>query len=430
MIQRDGRLIGEQREPGRGIRLPQSAARAILALVLIVTFSAGAGVERLGLLGEDDAGATSSLTELPAFQALQGTWNSIHSQYVDESAIDDEQLIYGAASGMVEALGDTGHSRFVPEDQVAAYEEALQGELVGIGLQIEFSSRNPVILAAIDGSPASEAGLTGDDVILEVNGERTDGMSQFELSEVLRGEEGTTVDLTIERPADARTFTVTLERRRIEIEPVTWTMLPKNVALIRISQFSAETTELLVDALTSARERGATGLIVDLRDNPGGYTSQAIGVTSQFLAEGKTVFNVQERGGNVYAKSTIGHGAAVDLPMIVLINGGSASAAEIVASSLQDNGRALLVGETTYGTGTQLEHIDLGDGSLLVLGTTLWLTANGEQAWHVGIEPSIEVLQQPDVEPLRPTESGDVSAEALNTTNDLQIKRAFDELTS
>jgi carboxyl-terminal processing protease len=401
----------------------------VLGLVLIATFGAGAGAERVGIIGGGDAGASSSMMDQPAFQAFQQTWDLIQSDYVDESAIVDEKLIYGAAAGMVAALGDDGHSRFVPKDEAEAYYEALKGELVGIGVQIDMSSGRPVIVAALDGSPAAEAGVEGDDVLVEVDGQTTDRMSQLDLFQLLRGDEGTTVEITLERPREDRTYTVSLVRSRISIEPVTWTMLPSQVALVRIAQFSENTTDRLREALTDARGQGATAIVLDLRDNPGGYTNEAVGVAGQFLPDGTTVFNVEDREGRIEAKRTEGEGLALDMPLVVLINGGSASAAEIVASALRDNDRALLVGETTYGTGTQLLPMELSDGSLLVLGTSLWLTADGEQVWHTGIEPAIEVELSAGGDQVRPGALNLTSQSALAAAGDVQLQRAFETLT-
>jgi carboxyl-terminal processing protease len=413
-------LNGSARVDKANGRLGSRFKHLLLIVTLAVTFGAGAGAERTGLLG-GDAGASSSMSEQPAFQTFQQTWDLIHTDYVDEGAIDDEKLLYGAAAGMVDALGDDGHSRFVPKDEAKAYYEALKGELIGIGVQIDYSMGRPVIVTAIDGSPAAEAGILGDDVLVEVDGKSTERMSQLDLFELLRGDEGSNVELTFERPSENRIYTVTLERRRITIEPVTWAMLPEQVALVRISQFSDDTTARLREVLTDLREQGATAIVLDLRDNPGGYTAEAIGVTSQFLPEGATVFKVQNRDGQTIEKTTEGGGLATDLPLVVLINSGSASAAEIVASALRDNGRALLVGETTYGTGTQLLPKELGDGSLLVLGTTLWLTPNGDQAWHIGIPPTIEVEQPVGADEIRPDAGDTDSVMDLAGSSDAQL---------
>jgi carboxyl-terminal processing protease len=405
------------------------ASRFAMAAVLVATFGAGIGAERYGLSDGSNAGASSSFTDLPAFETLQQTWDLIHSDYVDESAIDDEALIYGAAEGMVDSLGDTGHSTFLSPDQAKAWRDSTRGELIGIGIQVDFTSGRPVVISPLEGSPAEEAGVKPDDVITGVNGKSTEGMTQVDLFQELRGDEGTTVEVTFERPSEGRNFTVTLERRKIGIEPVSWTMLPGNVAYIRIAEFIVGTTDGVKAALTEAKAQGATSMVLDLRDNPGGLVFEAIGVASQFLPEGKAIYLYQEREGDPRPINTVGIGLGTDLPMAVLINKGSASAAEIVASALQENGRAESVGETTYGTGTVLSPIELKDGSMVVLGTALWLTADGDQLWHVGVAPTIPVDLPADAQVSRPSGLGNASVDQITSGDDTQLARAYAEVT-
>jgi carboxyl-terminal processing protease len=395
---------------------------------MVATFGAGIGAERYGFSDQPDAGASSSFTELPAFETLQKTWDLIHSDYVAVDDVDDEALIYGAASGMVDALGDTGHSTFLDPEAAQAWRQSSRGELVGIGIQVDYSDGRPVVLVPLDGSPADEAGIKSEDVILAIDGVSTDGMDQTQIVQHLRGDEGTTVELTLERPAEQREFTVKLERRKITFEPVTWTMLPGNVAFIRILQFIVGTTDGVEQAVTEAKAQGATAIVLDLRDNPGGLVFEAIGVASQFLPEGQVIYQIQEREGEPRPINSVGIGVATDLPMVVLIDGGSASAAEIVASALQENGRAETVGETTYGTGTVLTPMELEDGSMVVLGTALWLTAHGEQMWHVGVAPSIPVELADGVEQLRPDTIGTLTAAEIEQGSDAQLARAYAEV--
>jgi carboxyl-terminal processing protease len=405
------------------------ASRLALVAVLVATFSAGIGAERYGLNDGSEAGASSSFTDLPAFATLQQTWDLIHSDYVDESAIDDEALIYGAAAGMVDSLGDTGHSTFLTPDEAKAWRDSSRGELVGIGVQVDYTSGRPIVISPLEGSPAEEAGVKSDDVITAINGKSTEGMTQADLFQVLRGDEGTTVEITFERPSEERSYTVTLQRRKIAIDPVSWTMLPGNVAFIRIGEFIVGTTDGVKAALTEAKEQGATSIVLDLRDNPGGLVFEAIGVASQFLPEGKAIYLFQEREGDPRPINTVGVGLGTDLPMAVLINKGSASAAEIVASALQENGRAESVGETTYGTGTVLSPIELEDGSMVVLGTALWLTADGDQLWHVGVAPTIPVELPEAAQAMRPSALGGVSVDQITGGDDTQLARAYAEVT-
>jgi carboxyl-terminal processing protease len=416
--------VAEPGPPRAGTKPSTLFARLALAVAFVATFGAGLGAGQMVLLRASGAGASSSMVDHPAFRTFQTAWNLIHERYVDEGAIDEEAMIYGATEGMVDALGDTGHSRFLPPELASLYIDALRGEFIGIGLELDHSLEQPVVIAPIDGSPADEAGVRSRDVLLEVNGKPTRGMAPTELFTELRGEEGTTVELTFERPEEDREYTVTLERRRIEIDPVTWAMLPEHVALIRIADFSRHAAVELRRALEAVAGQGATAIVLDLRDNPGGYTDVARAVASEFLDEGVTIYQTRNRDGETTTIDALGGGRATDIPVVVLINGGSASAAEIVASALRDNGRAELVGEATFGTGTQLSPIGLDDGSILVLGTELWLTAGGEQAWHVGIEPTIEVELPGTSDPLRPEEGTEIAPAELDASDDTQLDRA------
>jgi carboxyl-terminal processing protease len=400
-----------------------------MALLLVFVFCGGVVADRVAWQGGRSVGANSAMTDLPEFQTLLDTWNTIHDNYVDTKAINDEELIYGAAKGMVDALGDTGHSTFLKPDEAELFEQSTEGEFVGIGVQLDYSTGSPVIAFPIDGSPASEAGLRARDVITAINGESTADFTDTQAGDLLRGDAGTTVTLTIERPSDGSTFDVTLTRRVITLEPVSWSLLPDNVGLIRLSQFSVGATDGVKDALRDLTARNVTSIILDLRDNPGGLVYEAIGVASQFMPEGMPIYQYQERDGAARAVRTTGHGLGTKIPLAVLVNGGSASAAEIVASGLRDNGRAKLYGETTFGTGTVLTAFPLQDGSAVVLGIAQWLTPAGDEIWHKGVEPDVMVDLAVDVEPLRPVDDEVIGTRDLLQSRDQQLIEAFDEVT-
>jgi carboxyl-terminal processing protease len=244
----------------------------------------------------------------------------------------------------------------------------------------------------IQNSPALDAGIEAGDLIVGINGELLSEIDDVDAALTkLRGEEGTQVTLTIERSGQAN-FDVEITRSRITIEPVSWAMMPDDVLWVRIDQFSAGTTDALVAALQQGKDRGARGLLLDLRANPGGLVSEAQGVARQLQPGGNVLYQEENADGAIEEiRVPEGEGLWQDLPIVVLIDGDSASAAEITASSLADNGRATLVGETTRGTGTVLLPIELSDGSYVLIGTELWLTANGAVIWHQGVKPSVEV---------------------------------------
>jgi carboxyl-terminal processing protease len=398
---------------------------AAMALVLVLTFGAGVGVDRFVWNGGSDAGASSSLTDLPEFQTFQTTWDLIHDNFVDTNSIDDSKLIYAATSGMVDALGDTQHSTFLDPTDAAQYKSYIAGKLVGIGVELDFTSGQPVISDTIHNSPAEKAGIKAHDTILEINGQSTEGMTSSDASSLLRGNEGTKVTLTLQHQAADKSFTVELTRAAIEIKPVTYGTLPNHIEWIRINQFSVGATDGVKEALKDAASNGAKGYVLDLRGNPGGLAAEAIGVTSQFLPEGKTVYMVEDRSGDKRPVKTLGKGLGLDLPMVVLVNEGSASSSEIVAASLRDNGRAEMMGEKTFGTGTILTPFQLDDGSIAVIGTQFWLTPKGVLAWHKGVEPDVAIAMPTNGEDLDPADDPRLSKAELDGSTDAQLKAAY-----
>ncbi|HZA91158.1 MAG TPA: S41 family peptidase, partial [Gemmatimonadales bacterium] len=220
----------------------------------------------------------------------------------------------------------------------------------------------------------------------------TADMDEDEWTERIRGDAGTEVKLRLLHQGDEEPYEVTITREKITVQPVSWRMLPGDIAWIKLSEFSQGATDGLVVALSQAKAGGAKGVILDLRNNPGGFVFEAQNVGSQFLKDGSILFREQDREGKVTPVKTPGNsGEWLDGPVVVLVNEGSASAAEIVSSALRDNERATLIGETTFGTGTVLLPFELSDGSVVQLGTELWLTADGDQIWKKGVVPDKEV---------------------------------------
>jgi len=403
--------------------------RALVAFTLVLVFGAGVGVDRIAWRGGPNAGASSSFTDSPEFTILQQTWDTVHAEYVDEAAIDDRELVYGAAAGLVEALGDTGHSRFLDPVEAREFEESLRGEFTGIGVELDVPVDRPIVVAPIDGSPADEAGILPGDVILEVDGQSTRDLAIEDLADLIRGDEGTPVTLVLQHAEEDTTYEVTLTRRLIVLQPVTWRMLPGGVAHVRLSEFSEGAADALRQAITAALEAGGTAIVLDVRGNPGGLVSEAVAVASQFLPEGTTIFQQEERNGAPSPVTTEGSdGLALDLPLVVLANEYSASAAEIIAGALRDNGRAALIGATTYGTGTVLIPFELEDRSVLLLGTALWLTADGDQIWKEGVEPDV-AIETPLQRISRPRTGQDLTAADLAALEDDQLLAAHERLT-
>lgn len=378
--------------PARRLRMPDCLRPTVLVLFVITAFAGGVGVDRLALDGTHDATAATIFTELPEFAILEETYNAIRENYVQSDDISDKDLIYGASQGMVEALGDEGHSTFLSPEEAERNEASLRGELIGIGVYVDRTGPMPVVIAPIDNSPAYDAGIKSGDVIVAIDGTLTADMDEDEWTERIRGDAGTEVKLSILHQGDEEPYEVTITREKIRVQPVSWRMLPGDIAWIKLSEFSQGATDGLVVALSQAKAGGAKGVILDLRNNPGGFVFEAQNVGSQFLKDGSILFREQDREGKVTPVKTPGNsGEWLDGPVVVLVNEGSASAAEIVSSALRDNERATLIGETTFGTGTVLLPFELSDGSVVQLGTELWLTADGDQIWKKGVVPDKEV---------------------------------------
>ncbi len=400
-----------------------------IAALLLVGFLAGVGVTSYRMDGQG-AGATSSFLDAPEFQVLQETWDLAHDEYVESSTINDADLIYGAAAGMVGALGDENHSRFLAPAEAEFYDQSLRGQLTGIGVYLDYLGPEPVITRPIEGGPAIAAGIQSNDVIVAIDGEPTKGEDSVTIGNSLRGEAGTEVTVEILRPETEESLTFTLTRAEITIDPVTWGMLPNGVAHIRLSQFTGGSLDEMKQAIQEARAAGATAIILDLRDNPGGLVNEAIGIASEFLPLNDVIYKEQNRDGVISVKRTLPGQSAVDLPLVVLINEYSASAAEILAGAIRDNGRGVLIGETTLGTGTVLSQFDISNGASVLLGTDLWLTASGDQIWKVGVEPDEVVVLPDDVAPTLPGVDTNATEEELEDSEDIQLQAAYDEVVS
>ena len=360
------------------------------------------------------------------FGLIEEAWQTIRANYVDRTAVTDQTFTYGAIDGIVTALGDTGHSRFLTPEMVKAQHEYTAGAFEGIGAYVESRDGAAVIVSPIDNSPAQAAGLLPGDIILAVNNEDVTLLSLNDVVQRVLGPAGTEVTLTIFTPATGETRDVTLTRAKIELQNVTWAQLPgTSVAHVRISAFSDGVGQDLQQALQDIQAADLNGVVLDLRNNPGGLLTEAINVASQFLPEGTAVLQREDAQGNVQTVTAVGGGTGLDIPLVVLINQGSASASEIVAGALQDNGRAQLVGATTFGTGTVLNEFDLSDGSALLLATEQWLTPSGRVIWHEGVVPDTAVALPIGTSLLGPEAERQLTAETLQNSEDAQLLQAL-----
>lgn len=361
----------------------------------------------------------------PDFRLIGEAWNLIDAHYVDRSAVKPRKMTYGAIGGMVDALGDTGHSTFLTPEMVSEARDAVQGHFPGIGAEVRMQDKRVIIVTPLDGSPAQKAGLKPGDIIFKVDGKDTIGESLEQVVRRIRGPAGSTVVLSIRDPKTYKAREVPVVRADIKLRSVTWHMLPgTRIADVRIASFSEGTSRALEIAMDQARAQGAAGVILDLRNNPGGLLSQAIGVASQFLPGGNVLLE-KNVDGNVRRVPVRRAGPKYSMPMVVLINAGTASASEIVAGALKDAHRATLIGEKTFGTGTVLQEFPLSDGSALMLAVEEWLTPNGKTIWHQGIKPDTTVSLAENVLPLRPQEEKSMTPAELRASKDKQLMDAL-----
>jgi carboxyl-terminal processing protease len=325
---------------------------------------------------------------------------------------------------MVDALGDTGHSGFLTPDMVSLMRSVTEGQFEGIGAEIQMKDKHVVIVAPLDNSPAQRAGLRPGDIILQVNQEPVMRLPLEQVVQRIRGPRGTTVTLTLLDPTTEQTRDVTVTRARVAVHHVTWQQVPgTTVAHVRVAGFSQGVTHDLRQALTALEQQDLTHIVLDLRNNPGGLLNEAVETASQFLASG-TVLLVRDAHGTTTPVPVQKDGVAPGLPLVVLINQGTASAAEIVAGALQDAHRAVLVGEKTFGTGTVLKPFPLSDGSVLMLAIEEWLTPNGRVIWHQGIVPDVVVALMPPATPLLPDTERTLTAAQWQASDDTQLLRA------
>jgi carboxyl-terminal processing protease len=393
---------------------------------MTIVFGLGIAVGGSGIFFEP--GVVRAADQPVEFETFWEAWNIIQRRFIDREALNPTLLTYGAIRGMVQALGDEGHTVFLTPDELARQRTDISGKFSGIGAQLGVEDSLPVIVAPFDGSPADKAGIKAGDIILNVNGEDVTTLPLNEIVDRIRGPEGTDVTLTILRPEETRSLDITITRGEIDVPAATWTMVPgTEVGLIRLSQFSADATDDIKQAVSQAKEAGATALIIDVRNNPGGLLDQAIKVTSQFLTDGN-VLQQEDADGERKAYPVVEGGLATDIPVVVLINRGSASSSEIFAGAIQDHERGQVVGETTFGTGTVLEPFPLNDGSALMLGTSQWLTANGRLIRKQGIEPDITVEVPIEAELLSPAAVENLTAEELLQSEDTQLLKALEIL--
>jgi len=361
-------------------------------------------------------------------------WQKLQAGYYDKTKLDPQKMLNGAISGMVQSLGDP-FTLYLPPTQNDNFKQGLAGQFSGIGAELGTKDKDIIVISPLDGSPAQKEGIKAGDLILKVDNESTIGWTLSQAVEKIRGPKDTFVALTVLHRNEKDSKEIKIKRDIITVKSVTGYVKKikdvenisenlKNIALvrqdasfayIRLSQFGDSTNKdwvALIDKLNSQKQnaRDFKGIVLDLRNNPGGYLTDAVFIASEFLPKGSNV--VLEEGGS-FERRSLGvsrSGKFLSIPVVVLINKGSASASEIVAGALRDQNRAKLVGETSFGKGTIQQAEDFGNGSGIHITVARWLTPNGVWVNEKGLEPDTSV-------PLTPKDKTDV-----------QLEKAIEEL--
>ncbi|GAB6065757.1 S41 family peptidase [Aquifex pyrophilus] len=310
----------------------------------------------------------------------------VEREYVEEVPI--KKLIYGAIDGMVSSLDP--FSDFFPPEQYKEFMQETEGEFGGIGIEITMEKGRPIVVAPIEGTPAWKAGLRPGDVIIAIDGQDTFNMSLMEVVKKIRGKPGTKVKLTILRKGVDKPIEVVITRARIKVPSVKFTNY-KGIGYIKISQFTSGTARSLERAMEDLEEQGVYGFIIDLRNNPGGLLTEAVDVADLFVPKGKLIVYTKGRRGELHRYFAEREPLTHNLPVVLLVNKGSASASEIVAGALQDYKLATLVGEKTFGKASVQNIIPLDDGSAIKLTIAYYYTPKGRLIHKKGITPDIIV---------------------------------------
>lgn len=330
--------------------------------------------------------------ELPLeeLRAFSEAYARIKRDYVDQ--VDDKTLIENAVRGMLTGLDP--HSTYLDVAQYQDLQASNHGEFGGLGIEVGTQDGFVRVIAPIDDTPAAKAGLQTGDLILRLDGRPVKGMALSDAVKLMRGEPGTNIDLTVLREGKGEPFNVTLTRAVVQVKSVRSHMIDDGLGYVRISQFQSRTGKDLVAALNALKQEAGgklSGLVLDLRNNPGGVLNAAVQVSDAFLREGKIVYTDGRRENLQSSWTAAPDDLLDDAPLVVLVNGGSASASEIVAGALQDHGRAIIMGSTTFGKGSVQTIMPLKEGGAVKMTTARYFTPAGRSIQAEGIKPDVEL---------------------------------------
>ena len=333
-------------------------------------------------------GSENEIEKKADFGIFWDAWKIVEDKYNLEP-LDYQEMVYGAIEGMVYSLGDP-YTVFLDPEESEIFDEDMKGSFSGIGVEIGFRDKLLTVIAPLKDSPGEKAGLLSGDKILKVDGEEIIGMSIDKAVSLIRGEKGTKVRLTIAREGLDELKDVEIIRDTIILKTIEWEAMENNIVYIKISQFKEDTTFELDSKIGNILAIGPRGIIIDLRNNPGGYVGTVREIAGRFLDRGEVVF-IESYGDEKNIHRAIGNKRFFDIPMVVLINEGSASASEILAGALRDNMGVKLVGRKTFGKGSVQEVKYLKDGSSVKITVAEWLTPNETIINNNGVEPDFDV---------------------------------------
>ncbi|QQS60229.1 S41 family peptidase [Candidatus Falkowbacteria bacterium] len=346
------------------------------------------------------------------FKLFWEVWDIVKKEYVDADALTEKKLFYGALQGLVQSTDDP-YSVFLNPEEAKEFDQDLAGTFEGIGAEIGYRNEILTIMAPIEDMPAMKAGVRAGDQIYKINGETTTNFSLEEAIKKIRGPKGTTVTLTLLRAKESKPIDISIVRDTVIVKSIKTTWLEKEqIFVIKVYNFNDDTTNLFNQAVSEALRKKSKGLVLDLRNNPGGYLDTAVAMASAWIPEGSIVIEQFGDNRNIEHSAT-GNAPLVDMPTAVLVNQGSASASEIVAGALKDYGKAILIGEKTFGKGSVQVLRDLSDGSVIKVTTAKWLTPKGSYIHETGIEPEIIIER---------------TSEDRAANKDPQLDRAIEEL--
>lgn len=359
---------------------------SLLTMTLTGQWSfAGTGPLRSGIFAD-----TASTGSKEGIKKIETAMKLVKENYVEGA--DEQKLVDGAIDGMMNALGDPFSSYMGPE-VAQQFSEQIEGSFTGIGAEVSMENGNVTVVSPIKGSPAEKAGIKPKDILLSVNGESFEGLSLNEAVAKIRGPKGTEAKIKVKRAGSAATLEYTIVRDDIALESIYARMEEGKIGVIEITEFSQNTADRFKQELANLEKQGMKGLVIDVRNNPGGVLDKVVDISQQFVPKGKAIVQVEDK--NKQREKQLSQGKGKNYPIAVITNKGSASASEILAGALQESADALLIGETTYGKGTVQTAFEreFGDGSLLKVTIAKWLTPDGEWIHKKGIEPDIAVAQ-------------------------------------